>query len=194
MPLTETAAKYLATLDRLPHVSATTVEELLRDAGQPCFEPWIVFHDQFAGYVERIGRDVAVWGIIHEKPQWLAPFEADIETEKDGTTFYVTCADVHPSYGYQLDNKGEFLGFPAENFSIHVERSAAGWAFKSGFNTEALRQAELRDPAFLEQLARASVIESASDRFFQYLRDDDILVIWARGAEFPQRGWRRAAS
>ncbi len=191
MSLSEAAIQFLATLERLPHVPTRQVESILLAAGQPCFEPWLAFHDQFAGYVERMGRDVAVWGLMHERPQWLSPLEADIEPEKDGVTLYITCADVHPSYSYQLDNKGEFLGFPAECFATHVERAGAGSAFKGSSETEAITQAELRDPAFMARLGPENVLAPASDSFFNYHEDGDILVVWRHGAPTPQRGWRR---
>jgi hypothetical protein len=193
MELTETAKKYLSGLERVPAVTASKVEEVLRSAGQPCFDPWLEFQDQFGGYVERIGADVAVWGVVHARARWLGPFEADVELEKDGRTYYVACADVHPSYNYRLDNNGEFLGFPAEHFSVHVERVAAISTFLTGFRSESLSQAELRDPMLIETAGHAEEIASASDRYYRYLSTGDLLLTWEVDAPFPQGGWRRMA-
>ncbi|MFV8750290.1 hypothetical protein ACNOYE_07045 [Nannocystaceae bacterium ST9] len=191
--MTPTAIEYLATLERFSAVSTRKVETILQAAGR-CFDVWLSFHEQFAGYVERIGHDVAVWGIVHQQPRWLAPLTPDMETEKCGAEFYVTCADVHPSYNYKLNDIGEFLGFPARDFVVHVERSAAGWAFKAGWKTEAVRQADLRDPTFIARFGDKSANHEASDQFFRYHRDDDVLVIWKVGASSPCRGWRRTGA
>lgn len=189
--LSETAVRFLRTLRRVPFLTTARVESELIRSGKPCFSAWLDFHERFAGYVEPLGPDEAIWGIMHEQPQWLSPFEAQVEPEKDGVTFYISCADVHPSYSYQLTNTGEFLGFPAESFAVHVERCAAGWDFGSRHATQALTQAELRDPEFIERCTNAEVLTHASDRFSRYLRDADTLVVWRAGAKSPQRGWRR---
>lgn len=191
MQLTEVAKKFLSGLERVPAVTGSKVKEVLDSSEQPCFDSWLEFQDQFGGYVERIGADIAVWGIVHARAQWLVPFKADIEAEKDGSTYYVTCADAHPSYNYQLNSDGEFLGFPAESFAVHVERAAAGWAFRTGFRTQTLSEAELRDPMLHENIGETEEVASASDRYCRYYSTGEMLLIWRVGAPHPQRGWRR---
>src|SRR5215467_1789624 len=110
--LSSRAVAFLSTLERRSFVPTRKVEEIIGNRGYPCYPKWLEFHERFAGYVETIGPDVAVWGLIHENPQWLLPMKADIDREPLQETWYITCADVHPSYNYRLDDKGEFLGNP----------------------------------------------------------------------------------
>jgi hypothetical protein len=54
------AEKFLETLERRPAVPTKGVEAIIRDQGAPCFPSWLEFHEQYAGYVDVIGRDSAV--------------------------------------------------------------------------------------------------------------------------------------
>ncbi len=175
------ARKYLETLERRPAVATTAVEAAIRAQGYPCFEPWLEFHERYAGYVEWFGRDGAIWGVIHEKPQWLLPLRADIEKETHEDTWYVTCADAHPSYNYRLDSAGEFIGVAAQSFDIHVERIALGWEFnqRTGGRDRPLTAGDLRGPEFSDLAERisASLVPEASDRYFRYYMSDTQLLV-----------------
>jgi hypothetical protein len=181
-------------LERRPFVPTRKVEEIIRNQGRPCYPQWLDFHERFAGYVETIGRDVAVWGLIHENPQWLRPMTADIDREPLQETWYITCADVHPSYDYRLDDKGEFLGYPAESFDKHVERMAVGWEFKRDRRIEVIDIDELRSQAFLglfHSTVKPALVPEASDRYLTYYMDDHYLVVEDAETGKLRRGWRQ---
>ena len=175
------ARSFLETLERRPFIPTREVEAIIREQGYPCFEPWLDFHDRYAGYHERFGRDGAIWGLAHERPQWLLPRKADIDREVNEEIWYVTCADAHPSYSYRLDNTGEFIGAPAERFDVHVERIALGWDFarRTGGRARPLSAGDLRGPAFAGILERvkAFLVSEASDRFARYYMTDTLLLV-----------------
>lgn len=179
VPLTPRALAFLATLERRPAVSTSQVEQALANQGLPCFAPWLEFHERYAGFLERFGKDGAIWGLIHTKPLWLAPGKADVEKEEHEDVWYIRCADAHPSYSYQLDSAGEFLGTPAQSFDIHVERIALGWDFAQAGESHRLTVAEMRDISsepFLQQL-QAHRIYEASDKYSIYYMSDRILAV-----------------
>jgi hypothetical protein len=178
--LSTRARIFLATLERRPSIPTKEVEAIIRDQGYPCFSPWLDFHERYAGYLEVFGQDWAVWGLVHEKPVWLLPRKADIDREPHEETWYVTCADTHPSYDYRLDDKGEFLGPPAESFDIHVERIALGWDFHQKGPSRVLTTDELRGPGFQEIFItqiEPHLVAEASDRFFRYYMNENYLVV-----------------
>jgi hypothetical protein len=176
--LTERAQSYLNLLERLRPVPTRQVEKVLRDQGSPCFQPWLDFHERYAGYVEPLGLDRAIWGIVHEQSRWIEQGSANVDREIREETWYVTCAEVHPSYNYLLDNKGEFLGDPAESFDIKVERNALRREFFSGRGVAARVEYHPKGAELIDRLRRDSrLIEEASDSFFRYFRGDDFVAI-----------------
>ncbi|MFY0540408.1 hypothetical protein [Nannocystis pusilla] len=131
----------------------------------------MTFHERYAGYLERLGQDWAIWGLVHKNPTWLSPMQPDIDRESNEDTWYITCADAHPSYEYRLDNRGEVVGTRAESFDIEVERSALGWDFRQRGETRALVASELRSEDFrqmFETQIRPFLVVDASDRYFRY--------------------------
>jgi hypothetical protein len=107
MDLSPAALDYLATLKRMPAVPVEQVADALKRAGCPAFQTWLDFHSRFAGYVEIIGREHAVWGIVHSNPGWpWIANQAEVEAQTDD--WYVVCADVHPHYDYKLNFCREF--------------------------------------------------------------------------------------
>ena len=194
--LTERAKSYLNTLERIRPVPAREVEKVLRDQGAPCFQPWLDFHESYSGYVEPLGLDTAIWGIVHEKSHWIGPGGAEVDRELHEEVWYVTCAEVHPSYSYLLDDNGKFLGDPAESFDIKVERNALHWEF---FPREGAGRVEhdVKDAELIEHLRRDSrLVAEASDRFSRFLKGDDFVAIedletksfcqvWMRGETCP---------
>ena len=194
--LSPRARRFLATLERRPAVPTAEVEAIITGSGFPCFTPWLAFHDRYAGYVEAVSRDGFVWGLVHRNPRWLAPNKPDIDSEADEQTWYVSCADGHPSYDYRLDNTGEFLGgAPAESFGVHVERIALGREFMRRGVARTWSADELRGPAArhtFEEKVKAHPVAEASDRFSRYYVSESHFVVecvetgvFSRGYDMP---------
>lgn len=179
--LSSRARSFLATLERRPTVPAGEVEEIIIRSGYPCFPHWLQFQDRYAGYVERIGWDTAIWGLIQKNTD-----EPEIEVCEG--TWYITCADLHPSYEYRLDNRGEFLGGRAESFDIHVERLSLGWEFCQRGEARVLDADELQGLVFSDHFRKQikhHLVPEASDRYSRYYMSDTWLVVeLARTEEF----------
>lgn len=166
--LTKRAQDYLLTLERRPAPPTREVEQTLKGNGSPCFEPWLAFHESYAGYVEPLGRDTAVWGLVHEQGRWVDAGRASVDKEPHEELWYVVCADVHPSYSYKLDHLGEFLGQPAVSFDVKVERNALTVEFMSRGKTRYLVR-ELKDPACIEEFLKGSKVDPhTGDRYARY--------------------------
>lgn len=178
--LSALARKWLSTLARKPAVPVREVESLIQSAGYPCFGTWLAFHDRYAGYCEPIGQDWAIWGLVHQNPTWLEPMQPNIDREPNEDTWYIMCADAHPSLGYRLNNRGEVVGTPAESFDIAVERNALGWDFRQRGETRALVASELRSDDFrqlFETQIRSFFVAEASDRYFRYYMSPRYLLV-----------------
>jgi len=179
--LSERARLYLDRCERYPAVPTADVERILLAGGWPAPAAWLDFHDRYAGYVERIYRDTAVWGLAHTESFWFGPLGVEVDSEDDGSrTIY--CAELHPSYGYQLDSAGRFLGrgLEADSFGVHVERLALWGAFlDDGPARKEGDQQRLGDPAVrAELLARLAghLVPEASDSWFAVYRDGRTLI------------------
>ena len=126
MTLSRRAEKYLGTLKRVTPVPTSTVKEALIRAGAPVHEAWVEFHERYAGYIEPLGNERAVYGLVHVDSEWLPPGE--VSYEADGDEDFIACAEVHPSFDYTLRGDGEFLGIggggPCSSFNIKVEQAA----------------------------------------------------------------------
>jgi hypothetical protein len=61
--LSERARRFLDQCERTTAVPTADAERILRAGGWPTAPAWLEFHDRYAGYVERIYRDAAVWGL-----------------------------------------------------------------------------------------------------------------------------------
>lgn len=192
--LSSRAKRLLERLERRPAIETADVESIIRAQGYPCLPIWLEFHDRYAGYVEVFGRDCAVWGLVHENPEWLLPRKAEIDREPNEETWYITCADAHPSYSYRLDNRGEFLGDPAVSFDVHVERVATFAEFQERVPCRALAVSELRSQAvrdvLLNELYQEPVTE-ASDQFFRYYMNDAYLLVEDAETRELRRGLTR---
>ena len=198
--LTERANKYLSSLHRRPALPAKLVEQSLFEQGAPCFDSWLVFQEFYAGYIEPIGSgDFAIWGIVHESPHWLDPLRAQIDREVREPVWYATCADVHPSYVYRLDQAGAFYAPPATSFDVKVEQNALIWEFFQSGKARRAQSKELRDPQFLANLRQelASmrdlqlVIEASDDNTRFYASKTRLLREDARLGSIRE-AWRRA--
>jgi hypothetical protein len=175
--LSARAQRYLATLRREAPVSRSTVLEALKREGAEPFEPWLDFHARYAGYIEPLGLETAVWGLLVNTPRWLRPGVVQVERALSAyASRFITCADVHPSFEYRLGDTGFFQMRAADSFDLKVERDAARQAFFSSV-PRVVRQFELNEPAFLERLSLdTTVVPEASDRHFQLLLGDLVLA------------------
>ncbi len=178
MALTTRATTYLATLERTPTPSTAEVEAALRERSLPRFDSWLSFHERYAGYVEPLGRDKAVWGLIHGQGTWLKN-TPDVDREVKEERWYVRCADVHPSYNYTLDHSGEFLAHPARTFDVKVERDALVHELgRQGRLARLYGAGPFDDPVLaLVAEARERQVAEASDGFFRYFYSEFCVVV-----------------
>jgi hypothetical protein len=171
------AREWLATLERRSAPSVAEVREALKRAGAPAFEPWLSFQERYAGYVEPIGREVSVWGLLHESPAWAPKNAVEVEHTAAEDLWLVTCADVHPSYEYRLDQKGALLAGPARSFDVHVERVALRAWFCSRGQAPTLAF-NVKKPKLVERIsAETELVREASDEHFEHYLGADILAI-----------------
>jgi hypothetical protein len=192
--LSQRAQDYLATLKRARAVPASEVEKALQRKSAPFFEAWRDFHERYAGYIEPLGAEQAVWGIVHEQSYWLRPGQAQVEETFDsGADWLVTCAEVHPSYVYRLGNTGFFRDLRADSFDIKVERNALRWAFFTAAGRQAQIVINRDDPAFIERVRReASLQVEASDRFYKYLLGESVLAVERVDKGAFVQAWQRS--
>src|SRR3954466_614631 len=61
---TAPAVRYLATLQRVEVMTTREAEASLREQETPVSPAWLDFHDRYAGYIEPIGQDIAIWGLM----------------------------------------------------------------------------------------------------------------------------------
>jgi hypothetical protein len=168
-PLSTLAERYLKSLARLPMPLTERVEKELKAEGLPVLESWLDFHERYAGYVEQIWHDRAVWGLMHFKPQWQAPKRLEYFNDfyEEQERIIINCADVHPSYEYQLDEKGKFGRDKASSFDKYIEQSALHWWFTTQIGPEPLqRKFNLKDPKIIDNIkCHTKLVEEASDEF-----------------------------
>jgi hypothetical protein len=165
--LSERAQRYLAGLERLPAVPVSRVEQALRDQGQPCFPAWLEFHERYAGYVETLGLERAVLGIVHEQSRWIVPGRAAAaRSYEPEAEWFVACAEAHPSHVYQLGDTGFFKTPAAVSFDVKLERSALRLAFLARAGGKLVLPGG--DEAELARLAAgATPVAEASDEHFE---------------------------
>jgi hypothetical protein len=154
--------------------------------GCPTFSAWLDFQDAFGGYVEVIGEDVALWGVMHDAPQWLTPNRVEVEREGQ-SSWRIACADVHPSYDYWLDKDGQFLslggGGRYRSFGVKVERDAVFWESSSRGRTWELDFTLFESVGNIERLLNGlncEKIQEASDEYSTLYKSHDVIFV-ARG-------------
>jgi hypothetical protein len=180
--LTVRAEAYLAGLQRVRAPQVALVEERLKRLMPSVPTVWLAFHERFSGYVQLLGQDSAVLGLMHRESQWMTPMECEVEEDPGEDDVYVTCADVHPSYSFQLTKHGHFLGQPASSFEIYIERCALAVEFKtraspSGFDVYWDREslpAGYQDD--LLATMRDGIVSVASDDYRTVYLGDNMLV------------------
>lgn len=173
--LSERARSYLSTLKRVTPVSTAMVERALKEQDVPCYPAWLEFHERYAGYVEPLGLEEAVLGIVHERSKWIVPKRAAVEPSYESSASrFVICAEVHPSYVYKLGDTGFFREPAASSFEVKLERSAARVAFFARRGAKAVRdQANIR--AIDDRLdSETQVVAEGSDEHYQLLLGDRI--------------------
>lgn len=178
--LTERAQKYLQTLKRVEAVPTPEVAGSLRSQGAPVVPAWLDFHDRYAGYIEPIGRDTAIWGLMHREAMFVDDGKVVLDhIVEDGVDqWFALCADVHGSYRYELDDTGTFWGSPARSFDVKVERNALIWSFSYGRKTQYLLNVVGKptlDERFRKDL-EGQVDEVASDDYSRYYVNDKYLI------------------
>lgn len=133
MPLSPRGRAFLAALRRHPAVPVTRVAEAIREAGCPVFDIWLDFHERYAGYEEPMGKDTAIYGIVHTDSYWLVPGKVWVKKAVNGT-WSVACAEAHGSYDFRLYQDGCFRSFdgggPCETFDVNMEQHALIWEVK----------------------------------------------------------------
>ena len=180
--LSERARRFLDQCERTTAVPTADAERILRAGDWPTAPAWLEFHDRYAGYVERIYRDAAVWGLVHEDSFWFGPRRAEVDQDEDEDGLFIYCAELHPAYGYRLDTTGRFLAYgqEASSFDVHVERLAVWREFTADHQTHKIVDQERRhDPEYrAELLARLGErpVPEASDSNFTWYADEETLI------------------
>jgi hypothetical protein len=180
--LSERARRYLASLQRLAPVPTAEVERALRRQGLQCYPAWLDFHERYAGYVEPIGLEAAVLGIVHAQSRWMVPGAvATVDSYQSEADYFVVCADVHPSYEYYLGDTGFFRSPWASTFEVKLERSAARVDFhqRTGAGTWVEWPVP---PALVEEMRRdAREVPEGSDEHFRLLVGERFFALQETG-------------
>jgi hypothetical protein len=178
--LTERANLFLTSLERYPVVPVETVQRLLEEGGHPSFEPWLAFHERYAGYLESLGNDWAIWGLAHESTTWRDPRSVSITYDPSSSECWISCAECHPSYDYTLDSHGVFGGPEvARTFDVKVERDALRWEFAQRGAVQVFTRELAKDQAQLDALLGSlsdCVVSQASDEYFTYYLGQRVLL------------------
>lgn len=186
--LSRRALDYLATLRRDDAVPVAVVERTLVERGFEPYPAWLEFHEQFAGYWEPIGGDnVAIWGLMLSQVSGLynEPNQIYVTLDGKGQPAFIACADVHPSFDYNLTPAGKFIGppFPSLPFSVKVERNGLMWEFTSAGPVKRAYKlgdtpiTKLRDQLLAE--LQPFHVPEASDKFANYYMSPDKLLLEA---------------
>jgi|GEM_PF-2117210 len=185
MTLSRRAQDYLAILHREEPVPVAAVAQLLAAENVPAHPAWLSFHEQFAGYVEDIGSgDFAVWGLAFGSARKSGGDALTVFVNRfKGTLVSISCADVHPSWDYNLTPEGKFIGppFPSGNFTVKVERNALMWEFVKAGPVQRLYEINgvslnAHRKQLLEELAAYRMPE-ASDRIANYYASPTKLLL-----------------
>jgi hypothetical protein len=176
-------------MKRHPPVPVDEVAEALKRAGCPAFAPWLDFQARYGGYVEDLGKDEAIWGLMHRDPYWLPPGEVQVDLE--GDVWRIACAEVHPSYDFWLTSSGEFEstggGGHYQSFDVRVERGAVFWEGKArgvAWNSGRDLLTAAGNADALREWVGAELVPEASDKYSTCWRADDLIIVIGEG--FPQ--------
>lgn len=187
MPLTKKATAWLSLLHREAPVPTSIVEKRIIDAGiDPVPQPWLDFQDDYAGYHENIGPDLAVWGLSRgadaEPPcAWIKPNTVTlVSMVDDAPKNEIICADAHPVHDYILTPTGKFRGEggPCERFEIKIERHGLMLAFSKRGKMRRTVGSDLSKPKHQQLIAdmQHGFVPEASDIHAEYYLDGNRLL------------------
>jgi len=178
--LSQRALDYLNTLERVSRVSPERLKVLMLEQGIEPVDIWLAFQESYAGHVESLGYDGAVWGIAHESKRYFEypkPYQIEHDYYEHEKARVVTCADVHATYDYTLTEDGRFLGRPCDRFEIYIEQNAL-WREFIDLHTKAEARHLFNDTSFDTHLdTETRKIPEASDSHHTYVVNDTILGI-----------------
>jgi hypothetical protein len=208
--LSEGARRHLDSHPRADAVPTAEVERILRREGIEPLEPWLDFHDRYAGHILDLGAgDRAALGLVQRHDGWWPAGTVGHFAVEDGEQpSEIFCADAHPSYGYVLSPTGRLHVGPTESFDIFMEQAALRVEVcdeiqqRTGWPPQVL--VNVTEPDLLDLLAtEASPVHEASDEYHSYVAGDGVLgvrdlggdrwvyVVTARtGPPEPPPGWR----
>lgn len=187
MSLSTRAIACLASMKRHTPVPVEEVVEALKRAECPGIEPWLDFQAWYGGYVEDLGEDEAIWGVMHREAYWLTPGEVEIDRESD--PWRIACAEAHPSYDFWLDSNGEFDSTGGaghyERFDVRVERGAVFWEGTTQGRVWRLDWDLLGVVSATELRARtgAELVPEASDRYSTCWRAEAVIIVSGEGLD-----------
>jgi hypothetical protein len=177
------AQQYLASLQRDEPLPLADVVALLDAASVPAHPAWLAFHDEFAGYWEDLGGELANWGLA-----FAARREVYVTNDRHGVPQWISCAEVHPSFDYLLGADGHYSGesFPADSFGVKVERNALMWELghrggrvRRAYELDGVSVLHLRD-RLVEEMGAFLVPEASDNQARYYASDDRILLVSLR--------------
>lgn len=179
--LSDLARRYLASLPRDVAIPTSRVEQGLIDEGIPVFDTWLEFHENYAGYRERIGGDGCRWGLLHEKliycPNAIDEVIVDAQLDPSDGLWYIYCADVHPSYNYMLDQNGHFQEGPCSSFNMYIEQQATLNHFCTSGGKPQLQFSMSQESIQHRVDEQASLMSTASDQYNEYWLSDTLLAV-----------------
>jgi hypothetical protein len=175
--MTDRLHRYLESLERRPHIfDRGQVANAISDFGIPV-ETWLLdFHDRYAGFVQPIGLDEAVLGILHENSKWLGP--NGIDGDNDPDDWMLCCADAHPSHGYQFTSDKLFIGGCGSSFDTIMDRKALWHEFASTGQIQYI----VAHPNSIDEIAwrlieeTSATIDRSSDETEKLYTADQLLI------------------
>jgi hypothetical protein len=107
------------------------VEQMLVDGGYPCPSVWLDFHERYAGYIEKFGKDAALWGLAHPRAIWVDTNSVEAEFDDSDESWTITCADVHPSYTLHRELSDiDYAARLLEDVQPHLVDEVSGSCFR----------------------------------------------------------------
>jgi hypothetical protein len=169
--LSQRARRYLSKLKRITPVPTAEVQRVLEQQGVECYSAWLDFHERYAGYVEPLGLEAAVLGIVHTRSRWIIPGAAAVVRSYEcNAEWFVYCAEVHPSFVYKLGDTGFFRSPEASSFRVYLERRAARIEF---FSRPGANRVWPPPPALIDELNQhACEVPEASDEHYRLFFSD----------------------
>lgn len=183
--MSKSAERFLAGLHRHKFVPTENVQTTLQKQGLPACEPWLRFHEHYAGYESNLGLDGMVWGLLHKQHRYSQSAATAIDAEKDNKTnqWLVRCADMSPHYTIELNEQGvlEFEFTRYSSFDLFIERSAHYVEFTG--RGQATDYIDTTNAEALQMITKAVRNEALSDQFLELHEADTIMGTRVPGTE-----------